>query len=256
MNIYSMIREQPWYRREAFARGAAAAGHRITHGLPREINKETVLLIWNRYGSGHEAALQVEQKGGIVLVAENGYLGAGGTSPKFDVHPRGPESHHYYALARQYHNDGSVIKIGAEDRFSKLGIELKPLREDGGYILICPNRSFGIEGRMMHPDWAAQAQHRWGKAQSLPVRVRTHPGNDAPKRTIHDELKGAAKVVVWSSSAGVHALCEGIPVVCDAPYWICKSTDCDIALKTMSWAQWTLAEIESGKPFDHILSNA
>jgi hypothetical protein len=201
-------------------------------------------------------AQRVERAGGVVIVAENGYLGAGGTSPKFDVHPGGPKPHHYYALARGYHNDFDTVKRGTSARFYALSVDIKPMRDGGEYVLICPNRPFGVPERMMHPDWAQRASERWKKTQPLPVRIRSHPGNDAPKHALAADLENAARVVVWSSSAGVHALIEGIPVTCEAPHWICKTDDRLTALHTMAWGQWTLSEIENGTAFRHVLSDA
>jgi hypothetical protein len=74
--------------------------------------------------------------------------------------------------------------------------------------------------------------------------------------------------VVWSSSAGVHALLEGIPTFCEAPFWIAKeaaaggSIDAPVmperapVFERLAWAQWTLQEIENGEPFRRLLPAA
>lgn len=195
-----------------------------------------------------------------MLVAENGYLGAGGTSPKFDVHPDGPKAHHYYALSWSWHNGRGQWPTGGPERFAALGVELKPWRQGGDYILVCPNRSFGVGEQVMHPDWADRVAFKLRKIGHR-VLVRGHPGNNRPKRSLAEDLAGASEVWIWSSSAGVHALVEGIPVNCLAPYWICKGAGFGFSdgarlpvMERMAWAQWTLAEIESGEPFRHLLS--
>lgn len=235
---------------------------------PEKPGRETLLVIWNRYSHWHALACRVEAAGGRVLVAENGYLGAGGTSPKFDVHPGGPRPHHYYALAEGWHNGRGPIRVGTEDRFSRLGVELKPWRTDGEHVLVCPNRAFGVGEQVMHPDWAERCAARLRKHTKRPVRIRAHPGNDEPKKApLAADLEGAAAVVVWSSSVAQHALCLGIPVFIEAPFQILKGAgasgsvtapvcpDRRAHFERMAWAQWTCAEIESGEPFKHILKS-
>jgi hypothetical protein len=78
--------------------------------------------------------------------------------------------------------------------------------------------------------------------------------------------------VIWSSGAGVQALVAGIPVIYQAPHWICEGAADDAlevvernplgvtpisreaALQRMAWAQWSLAEIASGEPFRRLLA--
>lgn len=264
-----MIREQPWYRRSVFTEGLKRAGHEVRIGTPDRLDPSTLLVIWNRYGENHSLALRVEAAGGRVLVAENGYIGKGGSAPKFDVHPHGPKPGDYYALSEGYHNGGGRWFIGGDERWEQLGIEVKPRRRGGDYILICSNRSFGVPGRMMHPDWPERTQEKLSKVCKVPVKLRRHPGNNAPSRPLSADLAGAAAVYVWTSSAGVHALCQGIPVFAEAPYWIMRSAcasglieDPDSwqvpdplpALRRLAWAQWTCEEIQSGEPFVRLLS--
>lgn len=269
MNAYCLIREAPWYRRDIFMQGLARAGHKVLNSLPDKstMNADTLLVMWNRYSGNHMIACQVEEAGGRVIVAENGYLGKGGTSPKFDVHPDGPKPDHYYSLSLGYHNDDTRVRTCDVDRWGALDVEIKPWRDGGDYVLVCPNRSFGVPGRSMPVDWAKDIARRLKASADLPIRVREHPGNSAPKRTIQDDLAGAACVAVWTSSCGVHALVEGIPVICEAPYWICKSAaptfetvqdwldepNRDQALRRLAWAQWTCAEIATGEPFKWLL---
>lgn len=270
MNAYNMIREAPWYRRDVFTKGLRRVGCNVIYGAPDKFTRDTLLLIWNRYSGNHVLADQVERGGGRVIVAENGYLGRGGTSPKFDVHPDGPQPHHYYSLSLGFHNDDTRIRLDDPSRLAALGVEVKPWRGDGEYILVCPNRSFGVLGRSMPVDWAAEVKKRLERYSPLPVRIRSHPGNSAPKRTIHEDLRGAAAVLIWTSSCGVHALVEGVPVICEAPFWICKSTTVTLqmleedspeialdhvaALQRMACAQWTCEEIANGDAFKVLLA--
>lgn len=266
MRAHCLIRSAPWYRRDVFLNGLKNAGHDVVTSAPVNCGKETLLVIWNRYAENHHLASRVEEAGGTVIVAENGYIGAGGGTPKFQVHPGGPQPGHYYALAKGWHNGGGTWHVGTEDRWAHLGIELKPWRVGGEYVLVCANRSFGVPGRMMPEQWADKFVEQHKKESKLPFRIRRHPGNDAPKRGLEEDLKGAAAVVVWTSSCGVHAMVEGIPVMCEAPYWICKSAapawgkagevatvDRLAALQALAYAQWTCAELSTGEPFRYLL---
>ena len=279
MKAFSLIRQEPWYRRQAFESGLKRAGFEVLQRSPDGARPGDVLLLWNRYGGTHEIAVRFEREGGLVLVAENGYIGAGGTAPKFDVHPAGPKPQHYYALAEGWHNGRGRWPGGGPERFAALGVELKPWRTEGEHILVCPNRSFGVGEQLMHPDWAQRCVERLRKQTKRPVRIRAHPGNDAPRRPLSEDLKGCWAVVIWSSSCGVHALAEGIPVICEAPYWICKEATLPSAgvleqlaagpwermghsesraraFERLAWAQWQISEISEGVPFAHLLPAA
>jgi hypothetical protein len=266
---YCLIREAPVYRRSAFLAGLAAAGFHVSANRPSIINPGDLLCIWNRYQEWHDVATRFEAAGGVVVVAENGYIGPGGESP----HAMSPRT--WFALARNYHNDSTVIPEGDGSRWDALGIDLRPWREDGRHILVCPNRSFGTPGRYMPFSWAEDVAARLRAITKREVRVRPHPGNDAPTKPLAEDLAGAWATVIWTSSAGVHSLVAGVPVICEAPFWICKSASCATfkaletldpaisadgwrlsAMHRLAWAQWNLKEVESGEAFNHLLLRA
>lgn len=263
-----LVRDQPWYRRQAFETGLKRAGFDVLLRSPDRAKPGDVLVIWNRYAGNHDIACQFEKQGGRVLVAENGYVGRGGTPPKFDVHPKGPQPGHYYALAEGYHNGAGRWPSGGPERWQALGIELRPWRTTGDHVLICPNRSFGVGEQVMHADWAQRCADRIRKQTKRPVRVRAHPGNDSPKRPLSDDLAGAWAVIVWSSSCAIHALVDGYPTYIEAPFQVVKGAsatgpiDSPVMpdrlphLERMAWAQWTCDEITRGEPFAHLLSPA
>lgn len=273
MKAYLTIKKQPNYRADAFEEGLKACGHSVTSGLPRQIDSDTLLIIWNRYFEFHDVALKVEAAKGIVLVAENGYIGPNGISP---VHM---EPRSIYALARSYHNDSAVVGKSSAERWNKLNVELKPWRIKGEHILLAPNRPFGVPGRMMGVDWAADAKLELQAQTKREIRWRGHPGNNAPRVPLAADLKDACATAIWSSSVGVHSLCAGIPVICDAPFWIAKEAtfgslrvleESDSkdnfsgsmnqsrlrAMERLACAQFDLQEIRSGFAFDFVLGDA
>lgn len=273
---YCLIRAEPHYRRDAFVTGLSAAGYGVVEGSPPEKGDQTgnVLVIWNRYMDRHILASKFEARGGITLVAENGYLGPGGVSP------HGMEPRTIYALARSSHNGSGKWFVGGGERFAALNAEIKPWRTDGVHVLIAANRSFGMPGIVMPITWADDTAREIRSETDRPIRVRLHPGNGAAKIPLEDDLEGCFAVVIWSSSVGVQALLEGIPVVTHSPFWIMKDAcakslraitqhempgrKIDVvpppraefwekrlrAFEKMAWAQFTSDEIASGLPFN------
>lgn len=269
MIAYNLTRKEIHYRHDAFSAGLRAVGYEVSGGNPVG-RPGDVLLIWNRYSTWHDLATRFEAGGGQVIVAENGYLGPGGISP----HAMNPRQ--WYAMGRGAHNDSTAIPSGGPERWNALGIDLQPWRTDGGHILVCPNRSFGMPDRMMPPNWAEKTAERLRKLTKREIRVRPHPGNSPAKKPLAEDLAGALACVIWSSSAGVHSLIAGVPVICEAPYWICKEaafrtldssfsdtnmTDAprmdefrEKGMHRLAWGQWNLSEIEDGTAFRALLA--
>lgn len=258
---YSLIRTSPHYRHEAFVAGLRRAGYAVTQGFPDRGAPGDVMVIWNRYGIYERNAERFEGQGGTVLVAENGYWGkdAGGVQ--------------YYALARRGHNGSGWWPDGGRERLDRLGIELKPWRADGGHILICAQRGIGSRTMASPMDWHNTAARRLRALTKREIVVRPHPEDvnlrGAKLPPLEEQMRGAWAVVVWSSTSGVKALLEGIPVLYDAPHWICSGAAARLdsvkapflgdrlpALQRMAWAQWTVAEIASGEPFRLLVPGA
>jgi hypothetical protein len=257
LKAYCLIREGPHYRHDAFVAGLKAAGYEVVCKRPPVIMGGDVLVIWNRYGENHQLAERFERAGEAVLVAENGYLG------------RDPEGIQYYAIARGGHNGSGTWPEGGVERWTRLGVELAPWRAGGDYVLVAPNRSFGSPKMIMPVGWGERTARELERAGHK-VRLRPHPGTRKPERPLEEDLAGARAVVIWASSVGVHALVAGVPVVCEAPYWICRGAayrawtpqeaDDELrldrfgAMRRLAWAQWTLSEIASGEPFQRLLA--
>ena len=258
---YNLTRREIHYRHEAFSSGLQEAGFDVRGAPPASVKRGDCLLIWNRYMQWHDLASRFEAGGGTVVVAENGYVGPGGVSP---VHM---EPRSVYALARSYHNDAEVVPEGSGERWDALGVDLRPWRASGGHVLVCPNRSFGTPGRFMPSDWGEAVCRRLAKLTRREVRLRLHPGNNKPRKDLAEDLAGAWAVVIWSSSAGVHALVAGIPVICEAGHWICKGAAGKLdqveappmperrpAFEQLARAQFSLQEIANGHAFSVVMN--
>lgn len=248
MRAWSLIRTQPHYRHEAFLAGLKKVGCEVQGGMPERVKPGDMLVIWNRYGGLESIADRFEGAGGIVLVAENGYLGVD------------RENRQRYALAVHAHNGRGQWWPQGPERFTALNVKLAPMRAEGaaGHVLVAPNRSFGMPGGVMPSGWGEATAARY-RAAGHKVVLRHHPGNHKAPVALDEHLAQAALVVVWSSSVGVQALVNGIPVRSEAPWWICKSwreIGRERALADLAWAQWSVEELASGAAFDHLLSAA
>ncbi len=262
---WNLIRRQPHYRREAFDAGLMACGYQLEAGVPQgNVRPGDVLVIWNRMFDTAMYAAQVEKAGGRVVVAENGYLGLC------------PERRQYYALALGGHNGSGEWKVGEEDRFAALGIEVKPwCSNPDGHIVVFGQRGIGTSQMASPPNWHVDVAQRLKRVQGRRVLVSPPPGPPAidpgvTEKTIA-ELQGAYCAVLWSSARGVRALVEGIPVIYQAPHWSCEVAACHSldmidrmaefqrddmrkrALHEMAWAQWSVDEIAAGLPFRTLL---
>lgn len=258
---YCCVKPSVEARFESFCTGLAAAGYRVVTAEPRQpAQVGDVLVTWNKKGPWEAVADRFERQGGTVIVAENGYLG------------KDESGHQYYAIARHGHNGSGEWVSGGGERFERLGVDLKPWRASGSHILVCPNRFIGPKAFLMPQDWVERTVAELQLLTDRPIRVRPHPGHwkrlkQHPDIGLATDMAGAFACVIWASSAGVKALMWGIPVICTAPWWICKQAagsklseinsppmpDRLPAFERMSWAQWTMKEIEAGIPFCHLL---
>jgi hypothetical protein len=245
------LSDGPNYRRHDFEIGLRAAGYRIESRM-RDPGPGDVLVIWNRSHGRDNEAKRFEAGGASVLVAENGYLGKQWLS------------HKWFALALGHHAGAGQWRVGGDDRWDSLDIELAPWRTQGGEIVIFEQRGIGEAGHRSPPGWAQSAQARVGG------RIRPHPGADEPAIPLASDLDHAACVVTWHSTAALRALILGVPVFYEYPHWIGapaarplsefaagprRDDSARLAIfRRLMWAQWRAEEIVSGEAFTWIMN--
>jgi hypothetical protein len=191
--------------------------------------------------------------GAAVMVVENGYV-------EFR------NSRKTFAISLNHHNGAGHWPDGGMSRAHMLNIELKPWRTavPHGDIVLLPQRGVGPPGVAMPRNWIAEVQSRIAKLGlgRRVVRVRPHPGGAKSKRTLEQDLEGAAACVVWASGAGIKALALGVPVVHEFPKWIGavagsrgiesirapRLGDRQAMLESVARAQWTVEEVSTGAP--------
>jgi hypothetical protein len=251
VRAYVAVREAPHYRRDAFCDGLRACGYEIGPLDPRPGN---ALLIWNRYGAGHQMALQYEAAGGTVIVAENGYLGRewGGQV--------------WYSLALNWNAGAGRWPIGGPERADIFDADWWPWRTGGDYALVLAQRGIGSPPVAQPSGWHQRAAKHL-QAMGHRVVVRGHPGAKQHNETLYPQLAGAKFVVTWGSGAAIKALLYGVPVYHGLPKWIGAPAarpfgkvlgepfrgDRGEFLTQLAWAMWSVEEIGSGHAFRHLL---
>lgn len=260
MNAYLLIRETPQIRRNAFATGLRACGYAVHDRLPAIAQPGDVIVVWNGLITHAETKLRAAQRRGArLLIAENAYIG------------RDDAGAQMYALAEGGHNASGRWTVGDQDRWTRLGIPLRPWREGGRHIVVCAQRGIGTAQMRSPPDWAQRTALQLRRLTVRPVVIREHGGKPAfHAQTTADMqrlLEDAWAVVVWSSANGVRALVEGVPVIYQAPHWIAAGAACNDlrrihnpprpdrlpVMQRLAWAQWTADEIASGKAIAALL---
>ena len=239
-----LLHSSAYYRKHVYSEGLKACGYTIIEKHDHQPNEDDVLLIWNRSKNREAIAKRYEQAGAKIFVTENGYVG------------------NTKALAMNHHSGAGQWYVGPEDRWTPLGIELKPWREKGEEILIVPQRSIGAPGVAMPRGWEDRMFLQLKKKTDRPIRIRKHPGKDRLAKPIEDDFDNVWAVVTWASGGGIKAIIAGIPVFHQLDNWIgapAATTVLDIEkpwmgdrmpmLKRLAWAQWTWDEIRSGEAF-------
>lgn len=147
------------------------------------------------------------------------------------------------------------------DRFASLGISIKPWREGGSHVLICPPGDvYGKLSGFNSDEWTLNAVATLRRSTDRLIRIREKPRHGQRNVTLLDDLKNCWAMVVHSSNAAVDALLMGVPVfatdACGASF--CASKDLSSIEKPFfpdnreEWAanlaaqQWTISEMESG----------
>ena len=202
---------------------------------------------------------------GPVLVLERGYvrrehywsLGWGGINGRADFCNRGMPG----------------------DRWAKLGVELKPWKIGGDYVLVCGQVPWDTSVQFNdHMAWLTEtfaALRREGR----PVRFRPHPRVADRVRypvpdyvpvdvgPLHEALAGASHVVTFNSNIGVDATLDGVPtyaadegaMVWGASHGTLAGLFGDIRVAwretwayDIAYAQWTEDELRSGEAWKHV----
>lgn len=250
-------RPRDWHRREFYVAGLKAAGFHISKDIDRRPEPDDLFLCWNRMAWDDPIARRYEKAGARVIVTENGWVG------------KAPDGGKMYALCLGHHNGIGSWPAGDGSRWSRLGVTLKPWRQDGRHILAICQRGFGPPEVAMPRDWPRRVADRLRRVTKRPIVVREHPGRFKDRaRPLEADLEDAWAVVTWASGGAIKAIAHGIPVFHELKGWIGAGAaaqgfadlekpflgDRMPMFERLAWAQWSLAEIQGGEPFRRLLA--
>lgn len=164
--------------------------------------------------------------------------------------------------------------VGKSDgaRFARLGIEIKPWRQAGEHIVVCPQSTHFMKTVVGYQgDWAEDVMPQIAARSSRAVVFRGwSPDKAALASTLEQDLAGAHVLVTWSSAAAITAVLNGVPAIvmgqCAAAPMCGRSLD-ELEQPPMpdgreEWAgvladnQWTLDEFRSGVAWRHLQKEA
>lgn len=183
-------------------------------------------------------------------------------------------------------NRNAYFGTGSMDdlRSRKLGLELKPWRQDGEYILICGqhDKSLQWQGMPSMSKWVMNTIEQLQMHYDYPIVFRPHPRCKLPdierqyKNVYRQEPKPIANTyddfdmnfgnvkytVSWNSNPGIHSIINGVPAHA-GPHSLAFDVACPHLLMVdnphmpnrQQWlnnyahTEWTVDEIAQGSPW-------
>jgi len=155
--------------------------------------------------------LDCERLGEDYLYCDHGYFSQVRTGPDqsyFKGYFRVvPNSRYYTAPPMQYDIDG--WHETSPDRFNALGIDVKPWRKGGDYVLVAPPSKYvaALEG-LNTQAWLEMVVEKIRQVIDLPVVLKPKDG----EMPMVEALSRAYALVTMASNAAIDALVEGVPV--------------------------------------------
>lgn len=171
-----------------------------------------------------------------------------------------------------FHNDKKLDV--PSDRFEEWGMEIKPYRQEGDFILICPSSETmtrTIAG-VNQERWVQMVYDKVKQNTKKPIRVRYKPrknGTSGPSVetvSMKEELEGCHALVTLASLTGVEALAEGIPVfstTSQSPTAWCTHQDFrqintpelfdrEQLFFNLAYKQYSIKELQNGTAYENL----
>lgn len=204
---------------------------------------------------------EARAKGRTIFYADNGYLAPGHWGGHFAITRDG---HQVDGLA-----DPGLGQAGPA-RFERLGIKIKPWRQRGRHILICPpGEQFAAMRGFDHHAWLADTIAILKGHSARPIRIRRKPIRRREIRRqppLAADLDDAWAVVTHSSKVAITAILAGIPAFVTDPCAASAMASADLTrieaphhpAGRAEWAfnlaagQWTIEEIRAGLPRERL----
>ena len=279
---YGALNSKPIF--EAFAKSVTDAGHTVIYNEPYRVMSHyenyDVAVIWSVLWNGRMAQNKTvwEQNRLLdrpVIVLEVGGIKRGTT---WKVGLNGINKDAYFGNATRGSN-----------RAERFGLELKPWRTEGEYILICGQHDKSLQWAGMPPmsQWVQKTITEIQQYTNRPIIFRPHPRCPLPH--IEHEFKNVLRqdprkligtyddfdmkfdniwaTVSWSSNPGIHSIINGVPAFVgpSSLAWnVANASLEDIEnphmgarqewLEEYAHTEHTIDEIAQGIPLNHLLN--
>lgn len=279
---YGALNSKPIF--EAFAKSVTDAGHTVIYNEPYRVMSHyenyDVAVIWSVLWNGRMAQNKTvwEQNRLLdrpVIVLEVGGIKRGTT---WKVGLNGITKDAYFGNATRSSN-----------RAKRFGLELKPWRTEGEYILICGQHDKSLQWAGMPPmsQWVQKTITEIQQYTNRPIIFRPHPRCPLPH--IEHEFKNVLRqdprkltgtyddfdmkfdniwaTVSWSSNPGIHSIINGVPAFVgpSSLAWnVANASLEDIEnphmgarqewLEEYAHTEHTIDEIAQGIPLNHLLN--
>lgn len=279
---YGALNSKPIF--EAFAKSVTDAGHTVIYNEPYRVMSHyenyDVAVIWSVLWNGRMAQNKTvwEQNRLLnkpVIVLEVGGIKRGTT---WKVGLNGINKDAYFGNATRGSN-----------RAKRFGLELKPWRTEGEYILICGQHDKSLQWAGMPPmsQWVQKTITEIQQYTNRPIIFRPHPRCPLPH--IEHEFKNVLRqdprkltgtyddfdmkfdniwaTVSWSSNPGIHSIINGVPAFVgpSSLAWnVANASLEDIEdphmgareewLEEYAHTEHTIDEIAQGIPLNHLLN--
>lgn len=279
---YGALNSKPIF--EAFAKSVTDAGHTVIYNEPYRVMSHyenyDVAVIWSVLWNGRMAQNKTvwEQNRLLdrpVIVLEVGGIKRGTT---WKVGLNGINKDAYFGNATRSSN-----------RAKRFGLELKPWRTEGEYILICGQHDKSLQWAGMPPmsQWVQKTITEIQQYTNRPIIFRPHPRCPLPH--IEHEFKNVLRqdprkltgtyddfdmkfdniwaTVSWSSNPGIHSIINGVPAFVgpsSLAWSVANASLEDIEnphmgarqewLEEYAHTEHTIDEIAQGIPLNHLLN--
>lgn len=270
---YGALNSKPVF--DSFRTGAIALGHDCIND-----GDDGIDVIWSVLFNGRMAGNQAiwqrnQEQGRPTIVLEVGGIKRGTT---------------WKVGLNGINRDGDYLSTGNNnDRARLLGLELKPWRYDGEYILIAGQHDKSLQWKNMPPmsEWVIDTIQLIRSQTSRPIIFRPHPR--CPLPAIEHEFKDVKRqqpkqvkdtyddfdmsfdniwaTVSWSSNPGIHSVINGVPaftgpssLAFDVSEQNLRNIENPLYCDRTKWindyahTEWTIEEISQGIPIKHLTS--
>lgn len=262
IGIYEDPGQTPYNPVLAFAEGVAALGHSVVYRnpsafVPSQVETFDLVAVWGLHGQRDSVRAAYVEIGVPCIVIDLGFI----------------KRREYFQVGIGCLNWLPATECPS-DRLAALGIQLpdESHANPRGHVISCHQLPGDFAHRMDAAElnqWFRSMETGLARCTGKDVYPRPHPyvSTDSKRTPLSTLWPETWAILTYNSNSGHEALLAGIPVFCDecAPYALLGNTlgddhdprrpyfpskpDLEAYFSRLAYAQWTLAEMETGEAF-------